>query len=76
MCPRVLRENPRETMFPRGISPLGTSADMPFPYARVKGNFPRGVSFVGSKQSAVHTMNKQYTFKFKFLNSNANLNIA
>jgi len=31
-----LRENPRETVFLRGILPLGTSADMPFPYPCVK----------------------------------------
>jgi hypothetical protein len=30
-CLRVLRENPRETVFPRGILPLGTYADMHFP---------------------------------------------
>ena len=76
MCPRVLRENPRETVFPRGISSLGTSADMPFPYPRVKvislcGEFCGEFFFF-----AVHTMNKQNTFKFKFLNSNTNLNIA
>ena len=62
-------------MFPRGILPLGTSADMPFPYPRVK-VISLGGEFCGEIFFAVHTMNKQNTFKFKFLNSNTNLNIA